>query len=214
MATGDRSPRLSERAAEIVVLSPSAEDLVAKIQSGIEVEESFRHLYALYYSRVIGLFQRRGLSLEESRDLAQETLFRTFRGIESFRRGEDFAPWLFGIANHVYVNAVRQRRTAKRAAAEVPLEEETEAPSFPVVPGDPLEDLLNSERSERLRKAVAEMPLQMRRCMELRLQDYKYQEIATLMKISIQAVRAHLHQARLRLTQQFAGEDPSAGPDD
>jgi RNA polymerase sigma-70 factor, ECF subfamily len=214
MATGDKSPRLSDRAAEIVVLSPPVEDLVANIRRGKEVEESFRHLYTRYYARVIRLFQRRGLSMEESRDLAQETFLRLFRSIESFRSGEGFDPWLFGIANNVYRNVVRQKTLPKRAAAEVHLEEESDASTVPAVPGGPLEDLLNTERAERLHRALAELPPQMRVCIDLRLRGYKYREIAILMRISIQTVKAHLHQARLRLMQQFAGEDPLVGLDD
>jgi RNA polymerase sigma-70 factor (ECF subfamily) len=68
-------------------------------------------------------------------------------------------------------------------------------------PQSPLEDLLEKERLDRLRAAILEMPPQMRRCFFLRyLRGYKYREIAYLMKISIQTVRAHLHQARSRLT--------------
>ena len=63
-----------------------------------------------------------------------------------------------------------------------------------------LEDLLEKERFERLRAAIRELPPLVRRCFLLRYHgEYKYREIAFLMKISIQSVRAHLHQAKLRL---------------
>lgn len=185
----------------------------ADIQRGIAVEESFQSLYALYYSRVIGLFQRRGLPLEESRDLAQDTFVRLFRSIATFRRGESFAPWLFGIANNVYLNEARQRRLARRVAAEIHLEEAIDASPEPTAPGGPLDDLLDTERSDSLHKVLAELPPQMRKCVQLRIKGYKYQEIATIMRVSIQTVKAHLFQARSRLAQQLTDHDPLADLD-
>ena len=61
----------------------------------------------------------------------------------------------------------------------------------------PLGEMLTEERSEVLRRAMADLPTQMRRCVELRVnQDLKYREIALLMGVSIDTVKANLFQAR------------------
>ena len=55
-----------------------------------------------------------------------------------------------------------------------------------------------------LRKAVGEMPAQMRRCVLLRVyQDLKYREIAEVMGIKLDTVKAHLGQARARLEREL-----------
>ena len=72
--------------------------------------------------------------------------------------------------------------------------------------------MIKRERSARLRSALQELPPQMRTCCVLRyVRGLKYQEIATVMKISIETVKAHLHQARKRLIEKLGdgGEGPS-----
>ena len=50
----------------------------------------------------------------------------------------------------------------------------------------PLVEILTEERSQVLRRAMADLPPQMRRCVELRVnQDLKYREIAVLMGVSM-----------------------------
>jgi RNA polymerase sigma-70 factor (ECF subfamily) len=56
----------------------------------------------------------------EADDVYQETLLRAFQFSASFRRGEDFAAWIFGIAH----NEIRRaRRAARRTIAGVDLAE-------------------------------------------------------------------------------------------
>ena len=51
------------------------------------------------------------------------------------------------------------------------------------------------------------MPDQMRRCCLLRYdKELKYKDIADEMGISIETVKAHLHQARKRLIARLGGE--------
>jgi len=57
-----------------------------------------------------------------------------------------------------------------------------------------------------LSSALAQLPPQMRRCVELRFgQELKYREIAAVMKISVDTVKSHLFQAREHL-RQIVGE--------
>ena len=60
--------------------------------------------------------------------------------------------------------------------------------------------VIKGEQLAAFRAALQELPDQMRRCCLLRYEKgLKYQEIAVVMKISIETVKAHLHQARKRL---------------
>ena len=53
---------------------------------------------------------------------------------------------------------------------------------------------------------MAALPAQMRRCVELRVhQDLRYKEIADLMQVSIDTVKAHLYQARQQLKGKLSG---------
>lgn len=187
--------------------------LVEQFQAGVDPEESFRGIFQLYHSRVEAFFRRKGFSEEESRDLAQETFFRVFTALPTFRHDSSFLVWLFGIMNHVYRNEIRRRRSEKRDGLEVPIEGEHDwgpRPELVSRDEDPLSGSISRERSQAFRVAVEGLPEQMRACCILRYEEgYKYQEIARLMGISIETVKAHLHQARKRLIEKLGAAELS-----
>lgn len=189
--------------------TPRADDRrnvwVERWQEGIDPEENFRKIFH-YYSRIVyKFFAKKGFNEGECEDLVQETFLRVHRNLDSFRGDAKFETWLFQVTTNVYKNELRSRTAQKRDAQEVPWEECDAQGSGTVGAGvvledreeGPLEDMLTDERIEVLRSAMSDLPTQMRRCVELRVnQDLKYREIAVLMGVSIDTVKAHLFQAR------------------
>jgi RNA polymerase sigma-70 factor, ECF subfamily len=192
--------------------------LIEQIQAGINVEESCRKLYELHYRKIINFFRHKRFSPEESRDLTQDVFSRVFQAIATFRRESRFERWLFEIAANAFRNELRRRGAEKRDAVEVSINvsPEDERVSAQVVEPvsqeqSALDSMIKLERRERLLSALQELPPQMRTCCMLRyVRGLKYQEIATVMKISIETVKAHLHQARKRLIEKLGdgGEGP------
>jgi RNA polymerase sigma factor (sigma-70 family) len=185
--------------------------LILQIQAGIHREENFHRLYDLQSPRVQAFFRRKGESLEDSRDLTQEVFFRVSKGIDAFRHESRFERWLLEIARHVFSNYIRSLRTGKRDAPELSLDatadgEDGNSPGVQVAdPGpDPLDQVIRRQQLSALREALQELPKQMRICCALRYErGLKYEEIAATMKISIETVKAHLHQGRKRLGARF-----------
>ena len=65
---------------------------------------------------------------------------------------------------------------------------------------DPRDEVLAGERRRKLREAVGRLPDRMRRCVTLRIdRGLKYREIAIIMQVSTDTVKAQLYQARQRL---------------
>jgi RNA polymerase sigma-70 factor (ECF subfamily) len=201
-----------------MTLAPSEAErvriLVERIQSAIDYEHSCAEIYALYRRRVRGFFAARGFSADESAELTQETFIRVFNAIEGLRTASHFPRWLFEIAANIYRNELRRRGAAKRDALEESIEDlvasqaagraDALAALSSKAPG-PLDGTLRRERLACLRDKLDQLPPQMRRCVYLRLyHDLKYREIAALMRISIETVKAHLHQAQKRLALAFA----------
>ena len=187
--------------------------LVEQIQAGTDYQRGCHELYQLFQRRVVRFFAVRGFSSDECAELTQETFVRVFLGIGRLNDASRFATWLYEIAANVYRNELRHRGAAKRDAFEESIEElaedqaarppDTIAALSATEPG-PLDVALHRERVERLRASLTLLPPQMRRCVYLRLyQDLKYREIAALMRISIETVKAHLHQAQKRLRVDF-----------
>jgi RNA polymerase sigma-70 factor (ECF subfamily) len=178
---------------------------------GEDREGIFRQIYLLYYRRMRWLFERRGLSAEECKDLVQDTFLKVHLNLASFRGDRSFEGWLFTIAKNLYQNRRRALFTQKRSACEVHLDaaregEPAEAPTESLRSDDeePLGRMLAEERSRLLHEAMESLPKQMRHCVMLRVdRDLKYREIADLLDVSVDTVKAHLFQARQHLRERL-----------
>lgn len=198
-------------------LTPALDDqdpsirLIDKIQAGIDIDENCRKLHDLHYRKVINFFRRKGFSPEESRDLTQDVFSRVFKAIDTFRRESRFERWLFEIATNTFRNELRRKGAEKRDAVELSINISPEDDGVPVQVVEPvsgersaLDSMIERERRAGLLSALQELPPQMRTCCMLRyVRGLKYQEIAKVMKISIETVKAHLHQARKRLIEKL-----------
>jgi len=184
-----------------------------------DADLSFRHVFERYHRPLWRFFARRGCSPEECDDLTQETFLRVYTGMDGFRREARFETWLYRIAINSYRKSRRYGAAQMRNAHEVSLDGPEQGPHveaeaanglLPTVQGQiagPLERVLEDERRRALATAVTALPDQMRRCVLLRIyQDLPYKEIAAVMRVSIETVKAHLFQARKRLKDELAGQ--------
>lgn len=179
------------------------EEIILDIQAGRLSGKSFRPIFHRYYPALLGFFRKRGFPEADSADLAQDSFLNVIQSIGTFRGTSSFETWLFQIALNVYRNELRKRQSAKRSGLETTIDELWESGLGEAANSltdtgatNPLENTLDRERAE----ALDRLPSQMRHCITLRLhQDLKYREIAAVLNISIEAVKAHLYQARRRL---------------
>jgi RNA polymerase sigma-70 factor, ECF subfamily len=192
-----------------------ARHLVQLIQQGKDRERHFGELFRRFHGTVRGYFRGKRLPPQDCEDLTQDVFLRVFRGIDGFRADSRFERWLFEIADHVFANELRRRKAEKRGGREESLDGMEREPE-PVLDGpghlgqpppQPLQTLLADERTTALARSISGLPPQMRTCVELRYQkDLKYREIAERMGITIDTVKAHLHQAKKRLQLELGEE--------
>jgi RNA polymerase sigma factor (sigma-70 family) len=190
---------------------------VRQIQAGIDVELNFSRLHQRFHTRIHSYFHAKGFRTGECEELTQEVFLHAFAAIHGFAFRATFEVWLLGIAHNLWANTIRGIRTAKRDGIAVPLQEESDRDSDErgrtasalVADGpSPEEAALRKERSAALHAAVATLPPQMRRCVLLRIeQDLKYQEIAEVLRMSIDGVKAQLGQAKVRLRALLRDEE-------
>ncbi len=156
-------------------------------------------LFLNHWQSLRVFFLVRRFSAEEAEDLVQETFVRACQGIGQLEDPEARGGWLYQIAKNVYKNRLRHGSAGKRKGREVPVDDDE---SFFDLP-DPSEDLLASalegERALGLRAAIQSLPKKMGRVVLLYLDGQTYEEIAALLLVSEETVRAHLFQARRRL---------------
>jgi RNA polymerase sigma-70 factor, ECF subfamily len=190
------------------------------LELGEAGEDGYKLVFLKYRRRVERFFEKKGAPPEEARDLTQDSFLRVFRGEAKLDNRTQLEAWLFEIARNVWANALRDRTALKRTATLISLDEldsqgeprEAVDPAYTTGGQDALTSAITREQLEILHHALAELPDQMRQCVRLRLKDdLKYREIAAVMRISIETVKSHLHQAKKRLRPVL---EPHFGPID
>ncbi len=177
-------------------------------------DDRFKSLYQRYYRRVVRFFvQVFHLSEQDAEELAQDAFLRFYEAMDDYR-GD--AEWAFfeTIARNVAYNRIRSQKTAKRSAKTVDIDDPgTREPAAPEGP-DYAERQEQEQRRKRLREVIAELPDGQRQCLQLWLDDFKYDEIAKFLHISVDAVKSRLRDARklLRVRLGDEGELPEDQP--
>ena len=167
----------------------SDEELVREFRAHGD-QTSFRKLFERHRRRVYvacRVFLQEASSAE---DATQEAFLRAYQNLDRFVAG-NFLGWLMRIAKNVCIDHWRRRRH------EPDLGDEEMAT---------LADGKSLERSTVMRLAVekvlAEMshlPEEQRRCLELKVAGYSYEETAALTGYSTAAVKSHLQNGRRML---------------
>lgn len=180
------------------------EQAVRRFQEGRDRPGAFRFLYETYFRAIERFFARKGLSPEDCLDLTQETFLGIYKGLDGYEHRQRFSAWLYRAATTIHLKRLRTAATVKRAALEVSRDGMENPEATLAVPGRQLDGLLDEERWRALRSAIAELPDQMRECLTLRLyQQLSYSEIATVKRISVETVKAHLFRARKKLQEKL-----------
>jgi RNA polymerase sigma-70 factor (ECF subfamily) len=115
--------------------------------------EACRELIARHHAGVYGYLRHLGADAHRAEDLTQETYARAWRAIGSLRGAASLRSWLLAIARNEWLQEVRARRPEAAARGEIP--------ELPDPRPGAQENLEESERDRRLRRAVAglEAPL-------------------------------------------------------
>jgi RNA polymerase sigma-70 factor (ECF subfamily) len=135
----------------------------------------------------------------DARDLTQEAFIRVYRAWRSFVPGTSFLSWIYRIVTNLHRDELRRRKG--RYQEEIPDDNMPQAfgGERPLAV-EPIEELMESQYSETMSKALAALSLDQRQVIVLAdVEEYSYQEIAEIVGCSIGTVRSRLHRARLQL---------------
>ena len=140
----------------------------------------------------------------EAEDLVQETCLRALRAIGRLRADGSVKSWLFTILRNIWLNQVRQRRTAPDL---LELDADDNGANEPAdTAQDPLAEYVNRVEREQVRAAIQKLPLEFREIILLReYEELSYQEIAALLDCPPGTVMSRLARARSKLRDSLAG---------
>jgi RNA polymerase sigma-70 factor (ECF subfamily) len=159
--------------------------------------DAFGQLVIRHQQAVFNIAYRLMGNRQEAEDVAQEAFVKTYQTLDRFDLQRPFAPWLYRITTNTALNWIKRRRP------EVHLDERL------------LSDLSNgqeglasaTERSERLRVAIAALRPNYRAAIELRhFQGLSYQEMSEVLDVPVSGVKSWLFRARSKLRKMLEEE--------
>ena len=136
----------------------------------------------------------------EAEDVVQSAYVRAISHFGGFRGGDGRA-WLLTIVRNTCYDRMR-----KRGASVQDTDFDEALHSGGRQNPDPETALLLAERTDLLRKSMAELPAESREVLVLReLEQMSYQQIANIVGIPVGTVMSRLSRARQRLQQTLSG---------
>jgi len=164
----------------------------------------FKALYNDHFEWVRTFFIHKGFLPEEAEELTQDTFLRVYRFKGDYKGIGSFQGWLHSICLNLWKNRIRDIHSRKRDATVVSLDpavaEHQRAPEAALKSTNQLNQIINTEQRQLLRKAISQLTEAMYTCVVLRVyHELTYDEIATLLKVPRDTVKSRLYQAQGRL---------------
>ena len=165
----------------------------------------FDTLMKRYERRIYRLAKAIAKNESDAEEVTQEAFFRAFEHIEDFKGESRFLTWLVRITINEALLQLRKRRSGRVSLDDpiatedgyVPREVEDLGPT-------PEERYLQNELAQILSGAISELNPRLRVVFQLRdVESLSTEETATLLGISISAVKTRLLRARLALREKL-----------
>jgi RNA polymerase sigma-70 factor (ECF subfamily) len=149
-----------------------------------------------YCARLMG-------SVIDGEDVVQDTLVRAVVALQDLEEAPPLRPWLFRIAHNRALDLLRGRAVRKTEPIEAAFDIADEASP------DPVETLMRQEAVKTAVSRFAELPTTQRSVVILKdVLDEQLSEIAALLDLTVDAVKAHLARGRARLREINAQAAP------
>ena len=181
-------------------MDDSDDALIRRCQRGDS--DAFGVLVKRYAGRATGMAVMLIGNHADALDVSQEAFVRAFRHIRTFKGEANFFVWYSKILRNVCWTWLRRQH--KRKDVEL-----LETQALPAAEADPAVLAERNEETERLLKAIMQLPTKHREIIVLsHFQQLKYRQIAEVLEIPIGTVMSRLHAARAALRATFQGDRP------
>ena len=172
---------------------------------GAEANKRFYELVWPHAATVLRTAQLLVRDPAEAEDLAQETMLRAFKGLDSFRQGTDMRAWLMTILRNTRIDRLRSKAASGQTVSleQLPVEPADEH-SQPAGGEDPAwdrpEELLEAFSDRQIILAMQKLPEDMRWTLLLvDVEGLEYQEAADVMGVPVGTAKSRAHRARAML---------------
>jgi RNA polymerase sigma-70 factor (ECF subfamily) len=160
--------------------------------------------------RVIALFDELRLPIyryllcmnipsQEAEEIVQETFLKLYKHLHAGGRYDNPRGWVFRVAHNSGLNSIKSRKV-HFAAGEDEWSALAETMTDPAA--GPEELLLKKEKMRRLHVTMATLSPQQRQCLHLRMEGFRYREIAGILGVAVPTVGESLRRAMEKITRE------------
>ena len=167
--------------------------------------EQFRYIIDKYKEKVLNIIYSFCGNTSDNEDIAQMVFIKVFRALDKFKFESAFSTWLYRIVINEAITISKQRKAKYNF---VPLqtnncddEDSNNIIDFIEAKQDNIEmQMLQNDTKNIVHKALAKLKDNYRKVITLRdIEDFSYEEIASILSISVSQVKICLFRARNKM---------------
>lgn len=191
------------------LLTCSDEDLLLRFSQG--QEEAFGTLIRRYERELYGYLRRYLGDGSLAEDVFQNTFLQLYLKSSQYEPGRPVRPWLYTIATHQAIDALRRNGRHQAVSLDVQREAAGDGETQSLMEllesreEGPADLAYGQERRERVRGSVEQLPDFLRQVLVMAYyQGLKYREIADILGIPVGTVKSRLHAALVKLQEAWS----------
>ncbi len=178
-------------------------DDVQLIQEILDGDDAaFNTLVEKYQKSVHALVWRKIGDFHHAEEITQDTFLQVYRKLATLKDPNQFAGWLYVIANRLCIGWLRKRKPTMQSLEDTPLEEIEEASHTHYI-SEQRETEANAYNTELVKKLLKKLPESERTVMTLYyLGEMTTKEIGNFLGVSANTITSRLQRARKRLQKE------------
>jgi RNA polymerase sigma-70 factor (ECF subfamily) len=187
----------------------SDEELLIRFRKG--QREAFGQLVRRYERELYGYLRRYLGDANLADDVFQNTFLQLYTKVGQYEAGRPVRPWLYTIATHQAIDALRRNSRHQALSLDQEREEIRDGDVHSLLSllesrlGSPVDHVQDSERGQLVRASVERLPEFLRQVVVLAYyQGLKYREIADIVGIPVGTVKSRLHAALVKLHEAWS----------
>ncbi|MEY5130064.1 MAG: hypothetical protein RL734_131 [Bacteroidota bacterium] len=185
------------------------EDDLIIIRSVLSGDSSqFALLWQKYNKQIFANVLKLVRSIDDADDIVQDTFLKAFNALHSYNQTFPFPAWLYKIASNTCIDYFRRKRIRPISIENI---NRDGGDIYDIIPDKsiPIDDnIINNETKEELLKAVEQLPLRYKQCIQLRhFEELSYEEISLKMNLPLGTVKITLFRARKMLLSMLSNKD-------
>lgn len=185
------------------------EDDLIIIRSVLSGDSSqFALLWQKYNKQIFASVLKIVRSIDDADDIVQDTFLKAFNALHSYNQTFPFPAWLYKIASNTCIDYFRRKRIRPISIENI---NRDGGDIYDIISdkSTPIDvNIINNETKEELLKAVEQLPLRYKQCIQLRhFEELSYEEISIKMNLPLGTVKITLFRARKMLLNMLSNKD-------